>query len=70
MIRNPVKARYPLREARVDVYDIPGKPGSYRSAVYICPHLQNGRINSIDSFGYNFTSPSWLIRFELFQSTL
>lgn len=35
-----VKARYPLREARVDVYDIPGKPGSYRSVVYIRPHLQ------------------------------
>jgi type VI secretion system protein ImpC len=35
-----VKARYPLREARVDVYDIPGKPGSYRSVVYLRPHFQ------------------------------
>lgn len=35
-----VKARYPLREARVDVYEIPGKPGSYRSVVYLRPHLQ------------------------------
>jgi type VI secretion system protein ImpC len=35
-----VKARYPLREARVDVYEIPGKPGSYRSVVYLRPHFQ------------------------------
>jgi type VI secretion system protein ImpC len=35
-----VKARYPLREARVDVYDVPGKPGSYRSVVYLRPHFQ------------------------------
>lgn len=35
-----VKARYPLREARIDVYDIPGKPGSYRSVVYLRPHFQ------------------------------
>ncbi len=35
-----VKARYPLREARIDVYEIPGKPGSYRSVVYLRPHLQ------------------------------
>lgn len=35
-----VKARYPLREARIDVYEIPGKPGSYRSVVYLRPHFQ------------------------------
>jgi type VI secretion system protein ImpC len=35
-----VKAKYPLREARIDVYDIPGKPGSYRSVVYLRPHFQ------------------------------
>lgn len=35
-----IKARYPLREARIDVYDIPGKPGSYQSVVYLRPHLQ------------------------------
>ncbi len=35
-----VKARYPLREARIDVYDIPGQPGSYRSVVYLRPHFQ------------------------------
>jgi type VI secretion system protein ImpC len=35
-----VKARYPLREARIDVFDVPGKPGSYRSVVYLRPHFQ------------------------------
>ena len=34
------KAQYPLREARVDVYDIPGKPGCYRATVYLRPHFQ------------------------------
>ena len=35
-----VKAKYPLREARVDVMDIPGKPGSYRAVVFLKPHFQ------------------------------
>ncbi len=35
-----IKARYPLREARIDVFDIPGKPGSYRAVVYLRPHFQ------------------------------
>ncbi len=34
------KAQYPLREGRVDVYDVPGKPGSYRSVIYLRPHFQ------------------------------
>ena len=34
------KASYPLREARVDVYDIPGKPGCYRATVFLRPHFQ------------------------------
>jgi type VI secretion system protein ImpC len=37
---NPVKARFPLREARIDVYEVPGKPGSYRSVIYLRPHFQ------------------------------
>ncbi len=35
-----VKARYPLRQARVVVSDLPGKPGSYRATVYLKPHFQ------------------------------
>ncbi|USO01734.1 MAG: type VI secretion system contractile sheath large subunit [Alphaproteobacteria bacterium] len=34
------KARFPLREARIDVFDIPGKPGSYRATVFLRPHFQ------------------------------
>jgi type VI secretion system protein ImpC len=35
-----VKAEYPLRAGRVDVFDIPGKPGCYRSVVFLKPHFQ------------------------------
>lgn len=34
------KASYPLREARVDVVDIPGKPGCYKATVFLRPHFQ------------------------------
>lgn len=34
------KASYPLREARVDVEDVPGKPGVYKAVVYLRPHFQ------------------------------
>ena len=36
----PVKAKYPLREARVDVLDIPGKPGCYTAVAFLRPHFQ------------------------------
>jgi len=35
-----VKARRPLREARVDVQEIPGKPGAYRAVAFLRPHFQ------------------------------
>lgn len=35
-----VKAKFPLREARVDVTDIAGKPGCYKAAVFLRPHFQ------------------------------
>jgi len=35
-----VKARNPLREARVDVMEIPGKPGAYRAIAFLRPHFQ------------------------------
>jgi len=34
------KARFPLREARVDVTEIPGKPGAYRAVAFLKPHYQ------------------------------
>jgi type VI secretion system protein ImpC len=35
-----VKAKRPLREARVDVMEIPGKPGAYRAVAFLRPHFQ------------------------------
>jgi type VI secretion system protein ImpC len=35
-----IKARYPLREARVDVSEIPGKPGCYKAVAFLRPHFQ------------------------------
>ena len=35
-----IKAKYPLSEARVDVVEVPGKPGVYRAVAYLKPHFQ------------------------------
>jgi predicted component of type VI protein secretion system len=35
-----LKAKYPLREARIDVSDVPGQPGSYSATVFLRPHFQ------------------------------
>jgi len=35
-----MKARFPLREARVDVTEIPGKPGCYNAIAFLRPHFQ------------------------------
>jgi type VI secretion system protein ImpC len=35
-----VKAKYPLREARVDVFDVPGKPGVFTAVAFLRPHFQ------------------------------
>ncbi len=34
------KARRPLSEARIDVREIPGKPGAYRAVAFLKPHFQ------------------------------
>ena len=34
------KARYPLREAKIGVKDVPGKPGVYTAVAYLRPHFQ------------------------------
>ena len=34
------KAERPLREARIDVSEIPGKPGCYRAVAFLRPHFQ------------------------------
>ena len=35
-----VKAKYPLREGRVDVVEVPGRPGAYRAVAFLRPHFQ------------------------------
>ena len=35
-----MKAKYPLREARVDVLEVVGRPGQYRCVVHLRPHYQ------------------------------
>lgn len=35
-----MKAKCPLREARIDVIEVPGKPGAYRAVAFLRPHFQ------------------------------
>lgn len=35
-----IKARRPLRDARIEVMDVPGKPGVYRAVAFLKPHFQ------------------------------
>lgn len=34
------KAQRPLRDARIEVAEVPGKPGAYRAVAYLRPHFQ------------------------------
>jgi type VI secretion system protein ImpC len=35
-----IKAKKPLREARIEVMDVPGKPGAYKAVAFLRPHFQ------------------------------
>lgn len=35
-----LKAQYPLRDAGVQISDIPGRPGAYRCTIHLQPHFQ------------------------------
>ena len=35
-----VKAQFPLREAQIEVSEVPGKPGAYRAVAFLRPHFQ------------------------------
>ncbi len=35
-----IKAKRPLREARVEVQEVPAKPGAYRAVAFLRPHFQ------------------------------
>ena len=34
------KAQYPLRDAKIEVMEVPGKPGAYRAVAFLRPHFQ------------------------------
>jgi len=40
-----VKARYPLREARIEVIDDKARPGCYKAVAYLRPHFQLEELN-------------------------
>lgn len=40
------KARFPLREARVEVREVPGSPGEYTAIAYLRPHFQLEEISA------------------------
>jgi type VI secretion system protein ImpC len=40
MAPQDLKAKFPLREARIEVAEIPGKPGSYNAVAFLRPHFQ------------------------------
>jgi type VI secretion system protein ImpC len=39
------KAKYPLREARIEVSEVPGKPGSFTARAFLRPHFQLDEIS-------------------------
>jgi type VI secretion system protein ImpC len=41
-----VKARQPLREARIDVMEVPGRPGAYRAIAFLRPHFQLNELSA------------------------
>jgi type VI secretion system protein ImpC len=40
-----LKAKHPLKEARIEVVEIPGKPGAYRAVSFLRPHFQLDELN-------------------------
>jgi len=40
MAAQDLKAKFPLREARIEVSEIPGKPGAYTAIAFLRPHFQ------------------------------
>ena len=53
-----VKARYPLREARVDVVEVPGRPGVYNAVVFLRPHFQLEELTASMRLVANLPTPT------------
>lgn len=52
-----MKAKYPLAEARVEVREIPGQPGSYSAVAYLKPWLQMEELTTSLRMVANIPSP-------------
>ncbi len=52
-----MKAKYPLAEARVEVKEIPGQPGSYSAVAYLKPWLQMEELTTSMRMVANIPSP-------------
>lgn len=53
-----MKAKYPLAEARVEVKEIPGQPGSYSAVAYLKPWLQMEELTTSMRMVANIPTPS------------
>jgi type VI secretion system protein ImpD len=51
-----MKAKYPLRDARVEVQEVSGKPGSFRCAIHLRPHFQLDRLSASIRFSTQLNS--------------
>jgi type VI secretion system ImpC/EvpB family protein len=43
---NEMKAKYPLREGKVQVWELSGKPGTYQCTVHLRPHFQLDQLSA------------------------
>jgi type VI secretion system protein ImpD len=53
-----VKARYPLRDAEVEVHDITGRPGSFGCTIHLKPHFQLDEITTAFRLVTELVAPS------------
>lgn len=53
-----MKAKYPLAEARVEVKEIPGQPGSYSAVAYLKPWLQMEELTTSMRMVANIPTPN------------
>lgn len=53
-----IKARLPLREARIEVREDPGKPGSYLSIFHLRPHFELDELKATVSFRTELGPPA------------
>lgn len=53
-----MKSRFPLREAHVEVFDHPGRPGAYRAVAFLKPHYQLDELTVSLRLVTNLPSPT------------